>query len=82
MFKKILLAAALSTLALGASAANAGYGIYGYGHHHYYNSYSSYQPSYQPSCYTQPRPVTIRVWDDYSWEFIFKTVYRDYRVCD
>ncbi|MGC2409027.1 MAG: hypothetical protein WA441_03240 [Methyloceanibacter sp.] len=49
---------------------------------HYYNSYSSYQPSYQPSCYTQPRPVTIRVWDDYSWEFIFKTVYRDYRVCD
>ena len=65
MFKKILLtAAALSTLVLGASAANAGYGIsvsygHGYGHHHY-NSYSYYQPS----CYTRSRPVTIRVWDD------------------
>ena len=86
MFKKILLtAAALSTLVLGASAANAGYGIsvsyghgYGYGHGHHYNSYSYYQPS----CYTRPRPVTIRVWDDYSYEYIFRTVYRDYPVCD
>ena len=84
MFKKILLtAAALSTLVLGASAANAGYGIsvsygHGYGHHHHYNSYSYYQPS----CYTRSRPVTIRVWDDYSYEYIFRTVYRDYRVCD
>jgi hypothetical protein len=89
MFKKILLtAAALSTLALGASAANAGYGYgyghgygygygYGYGHHAHYADYS-----YQPSCYTQSRPVVIRVWDDYSCEYTFRTVYRDYQVCD
>ncbi len=63
MFKKILLAAAaLSTLVLGASAANAGYG-YGYGHGYGYGygygyghaHYTDY--SYQPSCYTQSRPV-------------------------
>jgi hypothetical protein len=85
MFKKTLIAAvALSALALGASQAEAhGYGYgYGYGngygyHHSHYNSYSYYQPS----CDTQSRPVTIRVWDDYSCEYIFRTVYRDYQVC-
>ncbi len=77
MFKKTLITvAALSTLALGATAANAhGYG-YGYGHHSEYTSYS-----YQPSCYTESRPVTIQVWDDYSCEYAFKTIYRDYNVC-
>jgi hypothetical protein len=86
MFKKTLIAAlALSALALGASQADAhGYGYgYGYGngygyHHSHYNSYSYNQPS----CYTQSRPETIRVWDDYSCEYIFRTVYRDYQVCD
>ena len=79
MFKKILLTAAvLLTLVLGASAANAGYGYgYGYGHHAHYTSYS-----YQPSCYTQSRPVIIGVWDDYSCEYTYRTVYRDYQVCD
>jgi len=28
------------------------------------------------------RPVTIRVWDDYSCEYVFRTVYRDYQVCN
>jgi hypothetical protein len=83
MFKKTLIAAALSTLALGATTADAhgygdsyGYG-YGYGHHSEYTSYS-----YQPSCYTESRPLTIRVWDDYSCEYVFKTIYRDYNVCN
>ena len=82
MFKKTLIAAAaLSTLALGATTADAhGYGNsygYGYGHHSEYTSYS-----YQPSCYTESRPLTIRVWDDYSCEYVFKTIYRDYNVCN
>ena len=82
MFKKTLIAAAaLSTLALGATTADAhGYGNsygYGYGHHSEYTSYS-----YQPSCYTESRPMTIRVWDDYSCEYVFKTIYRDYNVCN
>ena len=81
MFKKTLIAAALSTLALGATTADAhGYGDsygYGYGHHSEYTSYS-----YQPSCYTESRPLTIRVWDDYSCEYVFKTIYRDYNVCN
>jgi hypothetical protein len=32
-------------------------------------------------CCTVSRPVTIRVWDDYSYSYFYKTVYRDYRVC-
>ena len=27
------------------------------------------------------RPVTIRVWDDYSYSYIYKTIYRSYKVC-
>jgi hypothetical protein len=69
MFKKILVsAAALSGLVLFASQADAGYG---------YRSYSYYKPH----CYTATRPVTIKIWDDYSYQYIFRTVYREYRVC-
>ncbi len=85
MFKKILLtAAALSGLMLAASQAQAGYGYgYGYGYggygHHHSNYYNySY---YQPHCVTKYRPVTIRVWDDYSYDYTYRTIYRDYRVC-
>jgi hypothetical protein len=82
MFKKILLSAvALSGLMLGASQADAHYG-YGYG---YGYGYSHYQPHYSYSysqCYYANRPVTIRVWDDYSYSYIYKTIYRSYRVCD
>lgn len=82
MFKKILLsAAALSGLVLFASQAEAhgyGYGSYGYGHYRpVYRTYSYHQPH----CYTSTRPVTIRIWDDYSCEYTFRTVYRDYTVC-
>jgi hypothetical protein len=81
MFKKILLsAAALSGLVLFASQADAHYGYggygYGYGHPHYSYSY------YQPHCYTATRPVTIRVWSDYAYGYIFRTVYRDYTICN
>lgn len=85
MFKKILLsAAALSGLVfvLGTSQAEAGYGYgnsYGYGHYKpYYRSYSYHKPH----CYTATRPVTIRVWSDYSYAYIFRTVYRDIRICN
>lgn len=81
MFKKILLsAAALSGLVLCASQAEAGYGYsYGYGHDKpHYRSYSYHKPH----CYTVTRPVTIRVWSDYSYAYIFRTVYRDIRICN
>ena len=83
MFKKILLsAAALSGLFLFASQAEAGYGYgssYGYGHYKpHYRSYSYHKPH----CYTVTKPVTIRVWDDYSYSYFYKTIYRDYRICN
>jgi hypothetical protein len=77
MFKKTLIAAAaLSMLALGATAANA----HGYqGHHFGYNFVFS---NYDSDCYYESRPVTIKIWDDYSYSYYFKTVYRNVRVCD
>jgi hypothetical protein len=89
MFKKTLIAAAaLSTLLLGASAANAGYGISvgyghgGYGHGYGHGHYSLQFTDYNSGCYVTTRPVTIRVWDDYSDGYFFKTIYRQVRVCD
>lgn len=95
MFKNTLIAAAtLATLMLGASAANAGYGISvgyggyghgGYGHgygHHGYGHYSLQFTDYNSDCYVTTRPATIRVWDDYSDSYFFKTIYRQVRVCD
>lgn len=75
MFKKILLsAAALTALVLGASSAEAGYGYGGYGYH--------YRPHYSYSyCHYESRPITIRVWDDYSYSYYYKTIYRSYKVC-
>ena len=83
MFKKILLtAAALSGLMLAASQAEAGYGYGGYGGNGYGHRSHGYSYSYnQPHCVTKYRPVTIRVWDDYSYDYIYRTIYRDYRVC-
>jgi hypothetical protein len=84
MFKTILLsAAALSGLVLFASQADA----QGYGYSHGYGYGYKYRPVYRtysyhkPHCYTATRPVTIRVWDDYSCEYSFRVVYRDYQVC-
>lgn len=92
MFEKTLLAAAaLSFMALGATSP--AHATYGNGHHnkHRYNfsynaypwlnnySYKSYV--YQPSCYYERRPVTLKLWDNYSYSFYFKTIYRDVKVC-
>jgi hypothetical protein len=84
MLKKTLLsAAALSALVLGASQANAGYG--GYGWSHGYNHYKPHYRTYsyhKPHCYTVSKPVTVRVWSDYGYGYIFRTVYRDIRICN
>lgn len=70
MLKQTLIAAAaLATIALGTTTADAGY----YGKT-YYKSYASH-------CVTKTRAVTIRVFDDYSCEYTYRTVYRDYEVC-
>ena len=87
MFKKTLITvAALSTLALGATAADAhGYGnSYGYGYgndHQYTNSYSYDYMDYSPICYYESQPVTLKIWDDYSYSYTFKTIYRQVKVC-
>ena len=50
--------------------------------------YGYYKPRYRsysyhkPHCYTVTRPVTIRVWSDYSYAYIFRTVYRDIKICN
>jgi hypothetical protein len=88
MFKKTLIAtAALATLAFGASAANAGYGIsigyghgYGHGHGHGHYNYTLDLSDYDDCSYVV-RPVTIKVWDDYSYSYYFKTIHRKVRVC-
>ena len=77
MFKKILLsAAALSGLFLFASQAEAGYGYGHYKPHHRSYSY------YKPHCYSVTKPVTIRVGSDYSYAYVFRTIYRDIRICN
>ena len=83
MFKKILLsAAALSSLFLFASQAEAGYGYgYSYGYGHYKPHHRSYS-YYKPHCYSVTKPVTIRVGSDYSYAYVFRTVYRDIRICN
>jgi hypothetical protein len=87
MFKKILMtAAALSALTFGASAANATYGGYGYNYGYSYNYRPAYSHSYsyshyQPTCYYKSIPVTIRVWNDYYYQYTYKTVYRSVKSC-
>jgi len=39
---------------------------------------NSYSYSY---CHYESRPVTIRVWDDYSYSYIYRTIYRSYKIC-
>jgi len=78
MFKTTLIAgAALAALAF-AMPAQAGYGYghgHGHGHHGHYGKYS------YGGCYVS-RPVTIRVWSDYAYRYIYKTVYRKINVCN
>ena len=78
MLKKTLIAAAaLTAVALGAaSPASAHYqGCYNLS---VYADYPSYSYS---SCHYETRPVTLRIWDQYSYSYYFKTVYRDVRIC-
>jgi hypothetical protein len=81
MLKKTLIAtAALAALAFAMPQAQAGYGYghgNGHGHGHGHGHYGKY--SYG-GCYVS-RPVTIRVWSDYAYRYIYKTVYRKINVC-
>ena len=77
----LLSAAALSGLFLFASQAEAGYGRYSYGYGHYKPHHRSYS-YYKPHCYSVTKPVTIRVGSDYSYAYVFRTVYRDIRICN
>jgi len=64
--RKTIIALALAGAALtaGTSASQAGY------YHNYGYNYG-YQPTYyyQPVCHT----VTFRVWDDYSYTYVYRT---------
>ena len=53
----------------------------GYSYGYYKPHYRSYS-YHKPHCYTVTRPVTIRVWSDYSYAYIFRTVYRDIKICN
>jgi hypothetical protein len=84
MLKKTLIAAAaLFAIALGvASPASAHYNK-----HYNFSWYSgypwksyAYTYNYHP-CHYESRPVTLKIWDDYSYSYYFKTVYRDIKVC-
>ncbi len=82
--QNLIAAAALTALAFAAPQAQAGYGHgnghgHGHGHHNYGQHWNfSY---YGGGCAYVSRPVTIRVWSDYAYRYIFKTVYRNVRVC-
>jgi hypothetical protein len=83
MFKKTLIAAAaLAAFAFAVPQAQAGYGGHGHGHgyghgHGHYGHHWNY--SYG-GCWVS-RPVTIRVWSDYAYGYIYKTIYRRINVC-
>jgi len=66
--RKTLIALALAAAALagGTSASQAGY---------YHNDGYNYGYSYQPTYYYQPvcRTITFRVWDDYSYTYVYRT---------
>ncbi|MGB2932432.1 MAG: hypothetical protein WBB88_08770 [Methyloceanibacter sp.] len=86
MLKQTLIAAAaLTALAFGAPQAEAGYGHgngHGHGHGHGHHNYSKHwnYSNYGGGCYVS-RPVTIRVWSDYAYGYIYKTVYRGINIC-
>jgi hypothetical protein len=80
MFKKTLIAAAaLAAFAFAVSQAQAGYG-YGYGHGHGHGHYGHHWDYSYGGCWVS-RPVTIRIWSDYTYGYIYKTIYRRINVC-
>jgi hypothetical protein len=78
MFKKTLIAAAaLAAFAFAVPQAQAGYGYgHGQGHGHYGHHWGY---SYG-GCWVS-RPVAIRIWSDYAYGYIYKTIYRRINVC-
>ena len=92
MLKKTLIAAAaLTIMALGAASPAAAHYNNGGNKHYNFSWYSGYPwwvnsyafktYNYQPSCHYETRPVTLKIWDEYSYSYYFKTVYRDVKVC-
>jgi hypothetical protein len=80
MFKKTLIAAAaLAAFAFAVPQAQADYG-YGYGHGHGHGHYGHHWDYSYGGCWVS-RPVTIRIWSDYSYGYIYKTIYRRINVC-
>jgi hypothetical protein len=80
MFKKTLIAAAaLAAFAFAVPQAQAGYG-YGYGHGHGHGHYGHHWDYSYGGCWVS-RPVTIRIWSDYTYGYIYKTIYRRINVC-
>jgi hypothetical protein len=77
MLRKTLLAATLAVGALVAATtgSQAGYGHgYGYGHGGYNYGYSyRYQPHYDYSSYYSCRTISFRVWDEYSYQYVYRT---------
>ena len=84
MFRKTLFAVAATALSFGglaatSTAASAG----GYGHRHVYvqQHIQVYTPVYKTVC--EPVYRTIKVWDAYSYSWVWKTVFvgnKCYRV--
>lgn len=87
MMKKIVIAAAaVAAIATGTVAASpkagygfsVGYGGYGYNSFNFGYGYNNY---YRPHCSYETYPVTIKVWDPYSYGYVFKTIYKTKKVC-
>jgi hypothetical protein len=49
--------------------------------HYNFSWYAGY-PSWSYSiCHYETRPLTLKIWDPYTYSYYFKTVYRDVRIC-
>ncbi len=78
MLKKTLIAAtALSAVALGAASPSSAH----YKGHYNFSWYAGYPSWSYSSCRYETRPLTLKIWDPYTYSYYFKTVYRDVRTC-
>jgi hypothetical protein len=89
MKKTLIAAAALTVMVLGAASPASAHYNNGYRYNFSYsgypwwaNSYAYKAYNYQPSCHYGTRPVTLKIWDEYSYSYYFKTVYRNVKICD
>jgi hypothetical protein len=79
MLKKTLIAAtALSAVVLGAASPAAAHykGHYNFSWYAGYPGWNSYS-----SCHYETRPVTLMIWNPYTYSYRLTTVYRDVRIC-